>query len=365
MYKMDFMTLLKIKKELTNLKVTILKYVLSIFLVIFISYPAEAQYASKKVKSKYQIYTDSIKQVKYDYIFPVLGQGAYKKGFDIPYPIGVMANALWMKQGITIDNMQLGLKTENNDIPLTPIDFIGFGENSNTSYTVNIRPDIWILPFLNVYGLFGYGNSSTEVNVVKPININSVVDQGIRTMGFGLMGAGGVGPIWWSVDANFTWNKPELLEKPTKVSVLGIRMGHTFVFKNNPERNIAIWIGTMRMHMGTETVGSIKLGDALPPETWERRDEIVNEYWDWYDNEATIPQKIAADKVLTPIIDRLENADGDAVISYAMDKQTKQLWNGTIGMQFQLNKRWMFRTEGGIIGDRKSALLSANYRFLL
>ena len=50
--------------------------------------------------------------------------------------------------------------------------------------------------------------------------------------------------------------------------------------------------------------------------------------------------------------------------SYGMDKQTKQMWNGVIGMQFQLNKRFMFRTEGGIIGDRKSFLLSLNYRFL-
>jgi len=47
-----------------------------------------------------------------------------------------------------------------------------------------------------------------------------------------------------------------------------------------------------------------------------------------------------------------------------MDKQTKQLWNGVVGMQYQLNKKWMLRSEVGIIGDRKSFLLSLNYRFL-
>lgn len=342
------------------------KFLLSATIVfLFLSQHSYSQYASKKIKSKHQIYTDSLKQVKYDYTFPVWGQQVYQKGFDIPYPIGVMGNFLWMNQGITIDNMQLGLKTDNQDIPLTPVDFIEFGDNTNTSYTVNVRPDIWVLPFLNVYGLFGYGNSHTEVKLVKPVEFKSIVDQGIRTMGFGLMGAGGIGPVWWSVDANFTWNKPELLDKPTKVNVLGIRMGHTFVFKSRPDRNIAVWAGGMRVHMGTETVGAIKMIDALPPETWDRRDEIVGNYWNWYDNEATPKQKITADIILTPIVDRLEQADGDAEISYGMDKQTKELWNGIIGTQFQLNKRWMFRTEWGIIGDRKSALASVNYRFLL
>lgn len=46
-------------------------------------------------------------------------------------------------------------------------------------------------------------------------------------------------------------------------------------------------------------------------------------------------------------------------------KQVKERWNGLIGMQYQYNKHWMLRTEGGIIGDRKSILLSINYRFLL
>ena len=104
--------------------------------------------------------------------------------------------------------------------------------------------------------------------------------------------------------------------------------------------------------------------DALPPETWERRDEIVSEYRYWYENEATPREQIAADKVLTPIIDRLENADGDGEVRYGMDKQVKEKWNGTIGAQYQHNKHWMLRTEFGIIGDRNSFLLSLNYRFL-
>ena len=179
------------------------------------------------------------------------------------------------------------------------------------------------------------------------------------------MGAGGIGPVWFSVDANFTWNKPELLEEATKVNVLGLRLGHTFVFKHKPDRNIAIWAGGMRLHMATETVGEIKMIDALPPETWDRRDEIVSDYWNWYDNEATDREQRVADEILTPIVDRLEQADGDAIISYGMDKQTKQLWIGVIGGQFQINKRWQLHTEFGVVGDRKSALGSVNYRFLM
>ena len=112
------------------------------------------QYANTKVKSKHETYTDSLKQVEYDYIFPILGQGAYKKGFDIPYPAGLMANFMWLQQNLVFDNMQLGIKTDNLDIPLTPVDFIEFGENINTSYAYNVRPDLWVLPFLNVYSYY-------------------------------------------------------------------------------------------------------------------------------------------------------------------------------------------------------------------
>ncbi|OYT15830.1 MAG: hypothetical protein B7C24_10920 [Bacteroidetes bacterium 4572_77] len=192
---------------------------------MFIAEQAQAQYATKKFKSKHEAYTDSIKNVDYNYVFPILGKATYKQGFDIPYPMGIMVNYIWMDQGIDITNMQLGLTTVNRDVPLTPVDFIDFGENRNTSMSFNVRPDIWIFPFLNVYGLFGYGKSKTEVNLVAPVELKSVVEQNISTAGFGVMGAFGIGPVWVSVDGNWTWNKPELLDDPVRVNVMGLRIG--------------------------------------------------------------------------------------------------------------------------------------------
>ena len=128
-----------------------------------------------------------------------------------------------------------------------------------------------------MYGLFGYGSSTTEVNLTVPVEMKSVVTQAISTSGFGVMGAFGLGPLFMSVDANWTWTKPELLEDPVLAKVLGVRLGKTFVFKNQPERNIAIWAGGMRVRMSSATVGSIKMSDAIPQETWDWADEIVGD----------------------------------------------------------------------------------------
>jgi hypothetical protein len=178
------------------------------------------------------------------------------------------------------------------------------------------------------------------------------------------MTAFGIGPVWLSVDANWTWNKPELLDKAVLVNVLGLRLGHTFVFKHRPDRNIAVWVGGMRVKMSSDTKGAIIMKDALPPETWDRRDEVVDSYNAWYEG-LTQAKKALVDQTAVPdIMNRLANADGSAVVSYGMDKQVKEMWNGVVGLQFQLNKNWQFRSEAGLIGDRKSFLVSVNYRFL-
>ena len=340
------------------------RLIISFAFALFIQ-QLQAQYATTKVKDIHEAYTDSLKQVKYDNIFPIWGQKIYQKGFDIPYPTGLMVNYVYVKQGLLIENMRLGLLTEDIDLPLTETDFIEFGNNYSTANTVMVRPDVWIFPFLNVYGLFGTGNSTTEINLKFPVELNSVVEQNFSSAGFGLTAAAGLGPVWLAIDGNITWTKPELLDDAVKVETFGVRFGHNFINKTKPYRNVGLWVGAMSVSLGSNTVGEIRLSDALPSETWERADEIVETYDDWYNNIATPAQKLIADRTLGPIVDAIGEADGSAVVRYGLDKQVKQKWNGIIGGQFQLNKNWIFRAEGGIIGDRKSLLVSVNWRFLL
>jgi len=323
-----------------------------------------SQYANTKVRSKHELYTDSLKTIEYNYVFPIWGQKIYQKGFDIPYPAGAMLNYIWMKQSLILENMQLGFTGTGIDIPLQDVDFIQFGQNTNTSQAFNVRPDLWVLPFLNVYGLFGYGSTHTVVNVTAPIELQSVVDQNVKTSGFGFLLAGGVGPIFITSDVNWTWNKPDLLEEPVMVNVVGIRMGHSFIFKNKPQSNIAVWAGAQYIKMGAQTVGAIALKDALPPEFWETKDQFVDDYYGWYDEQSQAV-KDKADEVLTPIVENIDSKNGEGIVEYAMNKKTKEPWNGLVGVQYQHNKRWQFRTEAGLIGDRKSGLFSVNYRFRL
>jgi len=259
----------------SNFNSIIKKQYAFIGLLFFVIHATFAQYPSTKIRDKHQAYTDSLKQVQYDNILPIWGQKAYQKGFDIPYPTGIMVNYVYVKQGLIIDNMRLGIKSDNLDVPLTDVDFIEFGENFTTASTVMVRPDVWLFPFLNVYGLLGYGTSTTEVNLKFPISLQSVVEQEVRTTGIGITVAAGLGPVWLALDGNVTWNKPELLEDPVRVETFGVRFGHNFVNKNKPYRNIGLWVGAMSISLGSNTVGEIKLSDALPPETWNRADDIV------------------------------------------------------------------------------------------
>jgi len=343
------------------------KFILiSLILSFFVTQNSFSQYASKRVKSKYEAYTDSLKKVDYHYVFPFWGQKAYQRGIDLQYPIGIMANYFWMTQGIVINNFQLGINKPDGSelLPLTPLDdeILSFGNNTNQSWSLNIRPDIWLFPFIDLYGIFGYGRSSTTVEAVllgKPLPTKPV-EQGITTSGVGVLLAGGLGPVRISLDANITWNKPELLDKATMANVVGIRMGKVFTFKNRPQSNISVWIGTMFVTMQNETLGYIKLNEAID-DYQGVKDEIVGNINEKINDPETGPIK---KKLLEKLRDAVDESTGESTIAYNMDKQVKAHWNGLIGMQYQINKNWQLRGEGGVIGDRKSFLISLNYRIL-
>ena len=78
----------------------------------------------------------------------------------------------------------------------------------------------------------------------------------------------------------------------------------------------------MRVKLGGVTTGKVRLGDVLSEETWERRDEMVSDYYEWYYGIDENKQNVA-DRTLTPIVESLANSNGDATILYSIRKQSK------------------------------------------
>ncbi len=76
----------------------------------------------------------------------------------------------------------------------------------------------------------------------------------------------GVGGGWMALDMNVTWQSISALDKPVMTFVFGPRFGKSFKFKNNPQSNIAIWVGGFRLHLKSGTSGSLPLSEVLPIE---------------------------------------------------------------------------------------------------
>jgi len=325
-----------------------------------------AQYSIKNLSKKHEAYYDSLKNTPYDRKFPILGDKVYKRGFDIPFPFGIMVNNFYGKQDITISDIKVGII--EGDSVRGPVDMskvIVFDNVNAKAYNINVRADMYIFPFLNVYVLGAYMPlASTAVSLAKPVQISTNPKQSGWGYGFGIMGAGGVGPVWLQADINFTWADMELLENKVFTKVAGFRIGHTFPIKSGPEKNFAIWIGTMGIFLNNATKGKIPLDDLLPDIPPEKVDEIKNSLNDWYTG-LTPPQQKVVDRIIAKLDDGHNGGStANTYITYEMNKAVSQPWAGLIGVQYQFSKKWQLRVESNCVGNRFSTMLSVNYRFL-
>ena len=107
------------------------------------------------------------------HLFPLLGKGAAARGVELPQPIGIGLNYMYLVQDVNIDRIALSL----NDNPTRDADFIKFQNVRSAGHVLTVRPDLWLFPFLNVYGILGAGNVKGTVLLSSPVELESVVKQ--------------------------------------------------------------------------------------------------------------------------------------------------------------------------------------------
>ena len=289
----------------------------------------------------------------YDNVFPLLGRQAIERGFDLPKPLGINVIGLWVDQGIEI--YDLGLSTGSD--PVQTLEAFQFGNSRASVLTASFRADLWVFPFLNVYGLLGTAQANTTVELTAPIPFTTSVDQTGTYGGVGLTGAFGIRRFFVATDVNWAWTDLEKLDDPVRTRVLSLRLGRAFAISR--QNRLSVWAGAMNVKFDSQTNGSIGLAEAIPPDVVDGiRDDLETiEDEEWY-QDLTPPQQLAVQR----ITDALLSADySDVVVNYQLQKAPTDKWNMLAGANVDLGKRWTIRSEVGFIG-RYSVLLNAVYR---
>jgi hypothetical protein len=366
-------------------------YLLMSFLILSTGVYCQV-YTNKVVGAKNEALKDSIEKQEYPYILPIWGKKATAKGFQLPYSAGININYLWQESSLIIDNLEVGF---NNGEMYNLDEIIRFNDATASASAVNIRPDFWLFPFLDIYGIFGVAKTSTDISagVYLPdfdstwsqvTTISTKANFDATVMGFGMTPTLGVGGGWIALDMNVAWTDVSALNKPVFTFVFGPRVGKTFKFKN-PDMNIAGWVGGFRVKFSSETTGSLNLSDLFPAgelqakvdQGFAKVDETSQQVEEWWSSLTPLEQQKPVNKAkyesATKLIDAAGNflnaADGalndeqKATVQYSLDKTLKDKWNFIIGSQFQVNRHIMLRAEYGFLGSRQQFLGGLQYRF--
>ena len=262
---------------------------------------------------------------------PIWGEKAREQGYDLPLPFGTGVNLVLMSQDIELRNVKVGVGD-----PLLEVKGLDFDDAQSHDTAATARLDVWLLPFANVYGIFGYINGETELDLNigqiasnLPIpglppsfgpqgSIDLNIDYNGTTYGGGITLAGGYKNFFASLDGNYTYSNIDVVDSKIKVYTVSPRVGMLF----NPESvpgSLALWVGAMYMRYR---------------------------------------QTITDDINLQEFDDRLPSVE----IDFELDVKNEKPWNFLFGTQWEIAKRWQATAEGGI-GNRRQVITSLSFRF--
>lgn len=182
-----------------------------------------------------------------------------------------------------------------------------------------MRADVWLFPFLNLYGIGGYSGGKADLNLTvlpgvqglsQKVRIPTIEYEG-PTYGGGAVLAGGYKKLFVMVDCNYTITDLDLLDSDVDTLVVDWRIG----WRQRLGRvHGSLWLGAMYQNASQTMTGTVFLSPEDPP------------------------------------------------LRFEVDQTTDKPWNLLIGTQWELGRHWWVLVEGGL-GERNQLLGSLSYRF--
>ena len=247
-------------------------------------------------------------------------------GQELPLPIGVSGNIFYLEQDLisksaSIDVPPLPLPTGPLQFPPGLPAQTTKLESHATSTTAKV--DVWLLPFLNVYGVAGYVDGETNASGFSvgglPPEVASLLPSSFSVAYSGPVYGGGAtlavgsGNYFASLDANYTKSDLDIGDSTIEAFTLTPRIG---IKGSLGDLNGALYIGAQYQDVDENQNGTASFPIAGNP----------------------VP------------------------VGYSVVSEAEEEWNYLIGFNIETSNNWNYGLEAGF-SDRTHVMATLNYRF--
>jgi hypothetical protein len=202
---------------------------------------------------------------------PVWGVEAEARGHQLPLPLGIGVNYYREQQPFNIQDLQV---SRGGD-PVSVKNFATIDRVDTTQQSVIARADVWLFPFLNIYGIGGFtsGEMSGKVGLPAipslgipaqdlPLNIGydgPTYGGGVTLAGGFKISDRGALTLFAVADANYTITDldftDERLFTNTKAEALVFSARVGLRRRISERLHVAVWGGAMYQHVSEFLVG--------------------------------------------------------------------------------------------------------------
>jgi len=229
--------------------------------------------------------------IEYDRVFPRMAEEVINRGYRLPLPIGISVIGVGNTQGQDITDVYVALGKGVFPPESEPLRYIPAVTIDSVSITqsLQIKVDLWVLPFLNVFATLGKVTGEADIKVIidrsdapticipnpipiKPpictpntftgaflLPVKPNIDRTSATLG--LTGTYSIGRWYTALTASYTDTYGDNASDITTTNA-SIRAGRRFFFKNGTM--LSPFFGVNYLDIDTRVQGTTSLKDAFP-----------------------------------------------------------------------------------------------------
>lgn len=270
-------------------------------------------------------------------ILPIWGNEARARGYDLPEPFGIGYGYMNLRQDVVVDKINFISPKYPGFSNLITIN-AGHTREKNESHMLKL--DTWVLPFLNIYGVYGKTKGSSKTTLAGVYlgdaeldfarNMPFVLDFEGKTYGGGVVLAGGYKQFFATLDANYTRTNLDILDGDISALVITPRIGYEFTFQpllsGQGNTKVHVWVGAMYQDITQRFKGNI--------------------------SNLNLPEEFAG---LVKLLD-------DPNMKFDVKQHLAHKWNSTIGARIEITRHFNILSEVGF-NNRNSFYISGEFRF--